>query len=137
MSTTIGTAILGKIVKEDFYLGEGSVSVPAPAGGLQTGTQLNVSAFGYNVSVGYAPSLPVAALSFVTADITVNGALVRHPVVASFDGAGYVASKNLILSARVTADNTVTITIFNPTGAPVALGSGTLRVSVLMFPTSF
>ena len=60
-------------------------------------------------------------------DITVTGAALGDFVLASFS----LDVADLVLTAQVTAANTVTAQLANNTGGAVDLGSGTVRVLVL------
>lgn len=135
--STLGVAVLGLGVKEDLSIGESTVQVPHPAGGVQSGIQINISSFGRNLAQAWAPAA-LGPLAAVTVNLVVPGALVRHPVVASFDGSGFIAQGRLVMSAKVYQADGVAVTVINTDPVnTLALGSGTLRVSVLMFPTSF
>lgn len=65
----------------------------------------------------------VAAGASVTTTVTVTGAALGDRANGSFS----LALGGLILSAAVSATNTITITLFNPTAAPIDLASGTVR----------
>lgn len=62
--------------------------------------------------------------------VGVVGATLGDPVVASFVAAGGVPA-GAVLSASVTAADTVTVTLFNKTGVALDLASGTLRVVLI------
>ncbi len=59
--------------------------------------------------------------------LTVAGAVIGDPVVAGFTSA---VPAGAILSAQVTAPNTVTVSLLNRTGAGIDLVSGSVRVEV-------
>jgi len=61
--------------------------------------------------------------------VGVAGAAVGDFAVASLNVAGGVPA-NAVLAASVTAADTVTVTLFNKTGAALDLSSGTLRALV-------
>jgi hypothetical protein len=69
----------------------------------------------------------VGSLGFSSTTITVAGASVGNPVSVGFSPA---VPAGVILTAQVTAANTVTVTLFNAGGEAVDLASGTLRVEV-------
>lgn len=62
--------------------------------------------------------------------VTVTGAVVGDPAYASLSTIGTGA---WLISAQVTAVDTVTVVILNKTGGTVDLGSGTVRVAVTKF----
>lgn len=68
----------------------------------------------------------IAAGAVETTTVTVTGAVLGDFASASFS----LSMGGLILVAAVTLANTVTCTFFNPTMAPIDLGSGILRVRV-------
>lgn len=70
----------------------------------------------------------IANGSTVTNTITVAGAAVGDPAVASLST--LTAAGNLLISARVTGADTVSVSIRNETGVAVDPVSGTLRVTV-------
>jgi hypothetical protein len=65
----------------------------------------------------------IAAGGVATTTVTVTGAALGDYAEASFS----LALGGLIIFAAVSAANTVTVTFYNPTGAPIDLGSGVLR----------
>lgn len=71
-----------------------------------------------------APS--IATLSSTTTTLTVTGATVGSPCTA---GLTTLTTQGLVISANVSALNTVTVVIFNPTVGAVDLASGTLKVN--------
>src|SRR5262249_57763162 len=68
----------------------------------------------------------VSAGSFVSADVTVGGAALGDLAVGSFS----LDVQDLVLSAAVTAADTVTVTLSNNTAGAVNLNTGTLFVKV-------
>ena len=74
------------------------------------------------------PSLAAGASTSTT--VTVPGAKAGDPAVASLTS---ITGGGWVLSAQGTADNTVTVTLANQTGAVADLASGTLRVKVLKY----
>jgi len=62
-------------------------------------------------------------------EVTVPGARLGDFAFASFS----VDVADLVLSAAVTASNTVTAVLANNTGGAIDLGSGTLRVKVVPY----
>lgn len=73
-------------------------------------------------------SLADAATALNTT-VTVTGAVLGDFAAASIDVTGGFPA-GFLVTAQVTATDTVTVTIFNKSGATVDLGSGTLRVCV-------
>lgn len=67
----------------------------------------------------------VAAGGFVTHDVTVNGARVGDVVAAGFDQVS-----GALVGGQVTADNTVTVTLFDATGLGMTLAAGTVTALV-------
>ena len=77
-----------------------------------------------NTLVWNPPSIANGASSATT--LTVAGASLGDTVNASFS----IALGGLSLSAQVSASDTVEVRLTNNSGAPVDLGSGTIRVQV-------
>lgn len=94
----------------DFYSLEGGVVYPRNANGGRIG-----------FSVYDPPS--IAAAASTTTTVTVTGATLGDFAEASFS----LALGGLTISAAVTATNTVTVTLFNPTAGAIDLASGVLR----------
>jgi len=100
-----------------------------PGGGQLTATQIGI----HSMSVGQAAvsqvwdPASIPALGTASTTVTVSGAALGDFVERSFS----LSLQNLLLFADVTAANTVTVTLFNPTTAAVDLDSGTLRILVL------
>lgn len=72
------------------------------------------------------PSVADGAMTSTT--VTATGAVVGEEAVAKFSLA--IAAGG-VLSAQVTATDTITVTLFNKTGAPLDLASGTLSARVV------
>jgi len=68
----------------------------------------------------------IAAAGTTTTAVTVTGAALGDFAEASFG----ISLGGLVATAYVSATNTVTIVLFNPTGAAIDLASGTLRARV-------
>lgn len=94
------------------------------------------------ITEGYSPSCaaaralekntawnPAAIASGAVGAVSVNvpGAVVGDPCVASFDK---VLTNNVLISAHVSAANTVRVVLFNKEGVSVDLPAGTVRVKV-------
>lgn len=80
----------------------------------------------FNGSATYdAPSIAAAGSSSTT--VTVTGAVVGDLVEGVSFG---VSTAGLVVTAQVTAANTVTVWLYNPTAAAINLASTTLRVRV-------
>lgn len=117
------------LLQEDLNAGVGTAQKRNPAGGLLTGTQVGIHSLGVgqaSVSQTWDPG-SVTSLGTVTTTVTVTGASLGDYVETSFS----LSRQGLLISGEVTAANTVTVTLFNPTTAAVDLGSGTLKVLVL------
>lgn len=69
----------------------------------------------------------VAAGGVQTTMVTLSGAVVGDLLLSSFS----LALSGLILSAEVSAADTVKFTLFNPTGSAIDLGAGTLRARTI------
>ena len=69
----------------------------------------------------------IADGAMTSTTVTVTGAAVGDTTAVGFSQA---VPAGAILSGSVTATNTVTVTLFNKTGAPLDLASGTLRADV-------
>lgn len=67
-----------------------------------------------------------SAGSSVSTTVTLVGSVVGDAVDASFSN----SLQGMVLTAYVSAAGTVTAVLFNPTGSPIDLASGTLRVTV-------
>jgi hypothetical protein len=83
---------------------------------------------GFEASQTWNPA-SIADGDEVAVGVTVPGAQLGDFALASFS----LDVADLVLSADVTAANTVTAVLHNSTGAGVDLGSGTLRVKVIPF----
>jgi hypothetical protein len=117
------------LVQEDINVGIGTTTKRNPGGGSLAGTQVGLHSLGVGqqaVTQTWDPS-SVASLAVSTVNVTVAGAALGDFVVASFS----LYLGGLILSAEVSAANTVTATLFNPTTSAIDLASGTLKVLVL------
>lgn len=136
MSTPTGVIFLGKLTREDLFLGSGEVRVPSPAGDTQVGTMINIDTFGYVVYQAWAPGfLPASGAQTTT--VLVPGAQVHHKVLVSFDGAGYLAAPLVELYAKVSASGVVTVVLKNHDSLNIySPGSGTIRVAVCQVPAT-
>ena len=79
-------------------------------------------------SITYDPP-SIAAGASVYTTVTVTGAAVNDFAIASFS----IDLAGLMISAQVTAANTVGVRFFNPTAGAIDLGSGTLRVRSMSY----
>ena len=68
----------------------------------------------------------IASGGAAQATVTVEGARAGDLALASFE----TANAGIVITANVTADNTVTVTFLNVSGGAIDLASGTLRVRV-------
>lgn len=69
----------------------------------------------------------IAAGGTETHNITVTGAVLGDYAVPSFS----LSLQGLVMTAYVSAADTVTVVLFNPTGGAIDLASGTMRARVL------
>lgn len=83
---------------------------------------------GFGASATWNPA-SIAGGAEAVVEVTVPGAVLGDFAFVSFD----VDVADLVLSANVTAANTVTVSLANNTGGAVDLGSGTVRVKVVPF----
>lgn len=120
-----------KVVQEDLNVGtSAAVTVTNPGGGSLTGTQIGI----HSVAVGQVAwtmtwnPASIAAGSYEGKTITVPGAAVGDFVIASLST---MLTNDMMISGHVRAADSVRVILFNPTAAPINLGSGT--VSVLVF----
>jgi hypothetical protein len=107
------------------------------------GKNLNLDVTGIVPTILYAtatydaascPSYTAASgASHVSVDVTVAGASLGDITNASLA----VDVVDLVLSSTVTAEDTVTVVLANPTGAAIDLASTTLRVTVIKAPRLF
>lgn len=118
-----------KVVQEDLNVGTSTATITSPSGGSLTGTQIGL----HSVAVGqvawqttWNPSA-IAAGSYEAKDITVPGAAVGDFVLAALST---IVTNDLMISGNVSAADTVTVILFNPTGGSLNPGSGTLSVLV-------
>lgn len=118
-----------RLVQEDLNVGTGTTTKRNPGGGTLAATQVGI----HTLAVGQAeteatwdPS-SIAAGSSTSTTVTVAGAALGDYVLASFS----LSLQGLLMTAYVSAANTVTVVLGNLTGAAVDLSSGTLSVLVL------
>lgn len=118
------------LVQEDLNVGVGSVTVTAPGGGTQSGTQVGIHSLGVGQNAETATWAPgaIANGSQASTTIAVSGAAVGDFVLASHDK---ILTSALLLSAHVSAADTVTVVIANFSGGSITPASGTLKVLVL------
>ena len=83
---------------------------------------------GFTAEATWNPASIATAAEAVT-EVTVPGAKLGDFAFASFS----LDVADLVLSAAVTAANTVTVSLANVTGGAVDLGSGTVRVKVVPY----
>jgi hypothetical protein len=75
----------------------------------------------------YDPANMTASGGTTSTTVTVTGAVLGQPAKA---GLTTLTTQAIIVSAHVSAADTVTVVLFNPTGSSVDLGSGTLTAVV-------
>lgn len=118
-----------KVVQEDLNVGISTVTVTNPTGGSLTGTQIGI----HSVAVGQVAWTEtwnpgsIAAAGYEAEDVTVPGAAVGDFVMASLTT---MVTNDMMLTAHVSAADTVKVILFNPTAGAIDLGSGTLAVIV-------
>jgi hypothetical protein len=118
---------------EDLATGTQPVNRTHASGGNLPGHQISLSSFSLAGASGTATSQAWSDLttinpgSFQSKDVTVPGASLGDFVLASLD----LDTQDMLFTYQVTADNTVTCTLYNPTTAAITLAAtGTLRVLV-------
>jgi hypothetical protein len=127
--------IVETLCAEDLELGTGDTTKTHPAGGTLNGHQISLSSLSLAGPGGNATKLTVGADNVITTQstaqvtVTVPGAALGDMVLAACDG---IATKTLLFSAVVSALNTVTITIYNPSSNPITLTAGHIW-TVLVF----
>jgi len=82
--------------------------------------------YGVSGIASYDPP-SIAAGGTASTTVTVTGAIVTDTVVASFT----LPLGGLLMFAEVTAANTATVRLFNPTGSAIDIASGSLTVRVV------
>lgn len=125
----MAVAMYERLVTEDLDRGTGAVTKRNPGGGSLVGTQVGIHSFAIGTGATSTTWDPgeVAAGSKVSTTVTVSGANLGDFVLASFS----LDLQELVLSASISAANTVEVVLANLTGSAVDLSSGTLRVLVL------
>ncbi len=98
------------------------VNIPV---GLQVGTGTTITKHLSGTATWDPASTADGAMTSTT--VTITGAAVGDTVSVGFSVA---VPAGALLTGAVTATNTVTVTLFNKTGAPLDLASGTLRADV-------
>lgn len=117
------------LAQEDLNVGVGVTTKRNPAGGTLVATQVGIHSFAIGqlaISQTWDPA-SVGSLAVVTTTVTVPGAALGDFAFASFS----LSLAGLLLYAYVSATNTVTISLFNPTSSAIDLSSGTVKVLVL------
>jgi hypothetical protein len=118
-----------KLLTQDLNVGTDAATKPNPGGGTLTGFKIGIHSFAIGlaaVSATWDPGeIPVGGK--VSTTVPVPGAALGDFVIRSFS----LDLQELVLTADVSAADTVEAVLANNTGAPVDLASGTLRVLVL------
>jgi hypothetical protein len=114
---------------EDINVGVDTFVSRNPGGGTLTSTQVGIHTFAVGQLKATATWNPasVSAGQSVTTTVTVTGASLGDFTMASFS----LSLAGLVLNSYVSAANTVTAVLSNPTSAAIDLASGTLAVLVL------
>ena len=119
-----------KVVQEDLNVGTSvAVTVTNPGGGTLTGTQIGLHSFAQG-QLSYTETWnpgAITTLSYETNDVTVPGASVGDYVAVSLTT---MLTNAMMISGHVSAADTVTVVLFNPTAGSINLNSGTLAVLV-------
>lgn len=118
-----------KAIEQDLNIGVGTASVTSPGGGSLSGYQIGIHSLAVgqiSATATWAPGA-ITAGSYSSTTITVTGAAVGDFALAEHDK---MLTNALMISAHVSAVNTVTVLIFNPTTASITPASGTLRALV-------
>jgi hypothetical protein len=117
-------------VQEDLNVGtDADVVIDNPTGGTLTGTQIGI----HSVAVGQVSwsetwnPASIAAVGYESEDLTVPGASVGDFCMASLST---ILTNDMMLTAHVSAADTVKVILFNPTGGAINVDSGTLAVLV-------
>jgi hypothetical protein len=121
---------------EDLDLGVGDTTKTHPSGGSLEGYQISLSTFsiaggsGTHTSQAWSDLASIDSGSYQTKDVTIQGAALGDFVMSTLDA----DVQDLMMDARVTATNTVTVVMFNPTGSAIDLGTAT-TIKILVFKT--
>ena len=124
------TAYYEKACQEDIDTGAGTTTNRNPGGGTLSATQVSLSSFADGqaaVTAAWTPGA-IANGALASTTVTVAGAAAGDKVLASMTT---LLTDALLISAHVSATNTVTVVLANLTGASVTIAAGT--VSVLVF----
>lgn len=116
-------------VQEDLNVGVSTASVTMPSGGSRTGTQIGIHSVGVGQvawTVSWNPG-SIAAAGYEAKDVTVPGAVVGDFAIASLTT---ILTNDMMLTAQVSAADTVTAILFNPTAGAINLGAGSLSILV-------
>lgn len=117
------------LAQEDLNVGVGVTTKRNPAGGTLVATQVGIHSLAVGqvaVSQTWDPA-SVGSLAVVTTTVTVSGAALGDIALVSFS----LSLAGLLLYAYISATNTVTVSLFNPTASAIDLSSGSLKVLVL------
>ena len=117
------------LTQEDLNIGVGVGTKRNPGGGSLVATQVGIHSLAVGqlaVSSSYDPPV-INSLGTTTTTVTVQGATLGDFVFASFS----LSLGGLLMFAEVSAANTVTVMLFNPTTAAINVASGTIRVLVM------
>lgn len=121
--------LIQPIIEEDINVGVGEVEVAAPSGGILVGHKVNIGSFAIVYYYTWAAGT-IAANDVATQTFQVDGAALGFPVLPTINanlGPGVYE-----IDARVSAPNTVRLSIFNRAATPVTLN--TLTGTILVFP---
>jgi len=132
----MSTAYYERLVQEDIDTGDSTTTKRNPGGGTLTATQVSLSSFARGQIEATATWQPgtagvIASQSSSSTTITVAGAAAGDKVLASLTT---LTTAALIISAHVSAANTVTVVIANLSGSNVTIADGELSVLVFAHP---
>ena len=125
----MATSYYERLCQQDLDVGVGAGTKRNPGGGTLTTTQVGIHSLAVGqvkVTATWDPG-SVAVGSQVSTTVTVSGASLGDFVLASFS----LDIQELVLSASISATNTVEVVLANNTASAVDLSSGTLAVLVL------
>lgn len=122
----------GRLVEENLNIGTGAVWVTAPGGGRLRATQIGLHTLARGQQAYTATWDPgsIAAGDFDSENITVPDATTADFVLASHDK---ILTSDIRIVGSISAANTATVVIHNPTASAITVESGT--VSVIVFPS--
>jgi hypothetical protein len=124
--------IVETIAGEDLDLGVSSTTKTHAGGGTLNATKISLSTFSLAGAAGLAPTSTwdpgsVAVGGSTSTSISVPGAAIGDKVLPSLST---MLANDIMISAHVSASDTVRVVLFNPSSAAIDLASGTLSLLV-------